>query len=1486
MKNRYLLYSGIILTLGVFFLSAHASFSSANDDADFIFFPNDGQNANVDNTKLQLALTAPLENIVSMSYTSATYEIKTLPGKNYVDLQIKNAKLEPGVDTINTAGHQMDLIFNSDNSAPSSWKVKCLSGPDEIQIAGGTNKRIKIADNQCNFTSEWSNVLRVFTGDGNNNSIQVKTVWDADIVGDGDPENSYGISGLGLINVFKFRTHKETGSIGIAATDTSKIIKNEIIPIGNGFKTEPIKSTYESSLNWAILYNMGADAKFVFNIDVTGKDQVILFEKDADASKLFLAESGKVAVPPDESVTLKVQWKEDDPVENWTILDQRTYEQLPEPKPIGTPGEYNSSTGPSGDTLADEDGTHSIKWYKIDVSEHKADKIQIVWENFGVANNGIAFASDTTIEGLELEDLKEDTDPEQCILDEEDCPPPDACDETKEICCEEGDLECLQEQLEESDPTIPRCQESSFLRACISSTPYPHPHADSYLDKGDTITYHVSVENISPLESPVELTNLSLGFNPPTYTTLDPSHFNEIIAEEGSGAYTGKGAGRINLVESLGSGESFEKNILVHVDEETLLEDYDINTENRIVASATNNSAVTLKPLVHHVGDGAVNIQVARCYAFDYYGGEFQCSDACSTIEPGTRVTVRDTLTNHGGTTAYNHTYTPPPLSTSFEYEPNSIRIDHPISGISVSNDGENFPPINGITVPGPIDANNSREVFFSYYVPDDLLETDPPTEEEERDGKCYPENDELYEVEEGYDDIEFESNCPGDEDSDEDKNGLICVKVEESPKLTVELSAIPSANNTVYQGSIITYIVRVTNTTRQPVTNLVIKGLVPSQTTCKSGNCNGVNLSNPPELQEKGSYEYSFTVQVNENASGSSINHTGQRIIYKGESEQTFEATSNSVTHTLIAATEPTGVFQHDISLNRRVVLNSSDRTARSDQGDQSKVGHTFKYAGTNKYVFPFLADGSPPPHTQSVNYCNQAGYNGPSSSYDAQFNSMMYLYNSSSAIRSQQLLYASQMSNVDLNFTIITDLPDQRPEFLNTTGRGTDHQDLINYKITSSRIVSDGVNAANYFMRNGGEIIDGYLVNEGRTISLQLMPTTDFRSVEDGLGGEINTSNQGSTIQGSITEDLWIYQNVGYRPSITCSRRCGKSTCYYYPTPPEYKWVLLSSRSISLIASDKDYITSLTSVAWLQTKNGHIGFGTPLWKSSPLAGDPNWVSLTDRTIASEMKFYTPPNEYNADFIVYSTDNADPLRSKLGEKVAANGFDQGFLSSNSGKLSRGEAYDRSKYPRDYMDDLLNKQVYGKVLRLNSLSSLPSGMTKNGNTLLIGSTRFEMDTIYHFKGEVIIGSSVQTTVFSGGRARLVVEGNTSIRGNTSYAENSGPDLSTIPSIRLHSTGNIIISPNVTDIELMMLAENEFHSGRSDQQLRILGDVIAYKTFWERSPLNQERENEEMVNKPSEIIYEDFRKYVLTPPGDKKLPDSGHFWKEVNISSGR
>src|SRR5690606_7431368 len=173
-------------------------------------------------------------------------------------------------------------------------------------------------------------------------------------------------------------------------------------------------------------------------------------------------------------------------------------------------------------------------------------------------------------------------------------------------------------------------------------------------------------------------------------------------------------------------------------------------------------------------------------------------------------------------------------------------------------------------------------------------------------------------------------------------------------------------------------------------------------------------------------------------------------------------------------------------------------------------------------------------------------------------------------------------------------------------------------------------------------------------------------------------------------------------------------------------------------------------------------------------------------------------------------------------------------------RLSRGEMYDRDKYPRDYMDDLLNKQIYGKVLRLNNPSERPSEMAVNGTTIIFPQRmNLSPDTVYYFKGDAIIGDGTNDVVLSGGRARLVIEGSASIRSNIKYDRHSG-DLTTIPSVRLHTNGNISINPSVTDVELMMLAESEFHSGRSDQQLRILGDVIAYKTFWGRSPLNQVR----------------------------------------------
>ena len=89
---------------------------------------------------------------------------------------------------------------------------------------------------------------------------------------------------------------------------------------------------------------------------------------------------------------------------------------------------------------------------------------------------------------------------------------------------------------------------------------------------------------------------------------------------------------------------------------------------------------------------------------------------------------------------------------------------------------------------------------------------------------------------------------------------------------------------------------------------------------------------------------------------------------------------------------------------------------------------------------------------------------------------------------------------------------------------------------------------------------------------------------------------------------------------------------------------------------------------------------------------------------------------------------------------------------------------------------------------------------------------------------------------------------------------------------------------VTDLNIYLSARNTFSSGKSDKQLRILGDVIAREAVWERTPLLEENPTE--FNKPSEYLIEDFRKYVIPPPGDAELPDDRNVWRQVNPSTGQ
>ena len=338
-------------------------------------------------------------------------------------------------------------------------------------------------------------------------------------------------------------------------------------------------------------------------------------------------------------------------------------------------------------------------------------------------------------------------------------------------------------------------------------------------------------------------------------------------------------------------------------------------------------------------------------------------------------------------------------------------------------------------------------------------------------------------------------------------------------------------------------------------------------------------------------------------------------------------------------------------------------------------------------------------------------------------------------------------------------------------------------------------------------------------------------------------------------------------------------------------------------------DFIDSRTSVAWLQTRFGHMGFGTSnFWKDPPSKeGDPNLVKLDDKTVPVKRLDYSPPGQSNADFFVMSPDGNDIMTSRMGEKgkIAIGNADRVF--TKDGKLLHGEPYDRKNNPRDFMDDLLNREFFGKVVRVNYLGAdklMPLGLVKvsEGNYRTENWLKLAPDTVYHIKGKLTIGNPDNADIIdadtkvitrpsvtiSGGKARLMVEGNIDIVDNVKYKEKSPHPISgmvNIPSVRAHATDTIRISPNVTAIELMMLAEKEFHSGRSTKQLRILGDVITYTAYWEREPLKGPRGEEEPINKPSELIYEDMRKYLLTPPGDQKLWDIQNVWREVSPGTG-
>lgn len=1510
----------------------------------------------------RLALTAEGPEI-AMSYTPAAYALEALQGQEMMELQFFDAPLSPGLPFEQGQGAVMELIF--EDQGYDDWSVECQNSSGNYQVVANSGQtRFAVDDGPCAFPSgQWSPSLRVFPG--RNSFLIMRTVW----LGS-QAEADYYDQPAGyedIVNVFRLQSRH--GIVRLAATNPADL--RNVDGNSTSFFEQSEKAPYQRSINWAVLYKTEMKTFFSFEIDVSqlNSNYLLLWDKDADANRLFTNKGKAAAKPPDDGIKMLVRWSDGSPLEyieatdelqggipitenpEWTHFDQTNRAGFQPDWHVE--GETNQYDGPSWDTDKDPNGVDSLRWYRIPLHERKSDTILVGWYGSTMPQNTFAFAASAPVTPApcgdlsacrELFEIPAVDEPQICPeSDHEDCktfirddlrltidaiPAPET-DQLNEKGIEQLQYILSIENISEVDVsdlflhleapkgthfTTPRldeyfslaagvstrstvdvtltdtgkslemitsagafsvdsprgqqefaaiqhypgnvaqeevvvsCLEEGLVRLCVDSTPLAHPSPESYgLDPRKTdknvITYHFDVTNLS---EDLELEQLVLQLTPPLHTSLHPDYWNTVSSSAG-GQYTGKGEASLGVSDSLSPGDTTSFSLSVQLDTLSDQSDYDVSSKDRFHLRAKNHSSVVAPELVHHVGKGAVQIEVHRCYAFDYFGGDFSCSDMCQVVEPGTKITVRDRLQNLGSSASSEYSYLPLPLSSAFLYQEHSLKIDDPETGLELGN--ESAFPQEPLIIPRTIPSQGYRDLFFTYFVPEDVLD--------EASTPCFTVEEPVHE-DPGAPELIYENACEAS--SSEQQEGSICVGVEDDPRLEAQLTSLPGEDSTVYQGSTVQYFLNIMNHTRQPVEELEIEAVIPQQTECTQGLCNLVSDSKPPSLGQKyGQLQLSVTVQVNSDAQGSVLRHPGYVIRYRGADGDFITLQTEGISHPLIAAPEPTGDFQHDIRLNRRTALNAADRnTPRQDQADRIEISHRFEYEGRHKsFTWPQMS-GS---RHYRYNVCNAQF---PSyEPYDATFNASTIAYNS--LFRYQQLTSFDQLRSGDVTFHIVTNLPQGRPEFILDGMSPSQHH--FTYTLSGTDRSNRGINP---FMKEGG-------VRESPTLV-----KTPPRAVKDGVAGEVETTNWAESLLGreKVSEDYWSYQQTSFRIDPVRCTSCTNYGCYRYPAyVPIYRWVMTHSVEIPLVSTDRDYVTALTSVAWLQTKNGHMGFGSPLWETDPVTGDPNWVNLGDTAVPSLMKWYSPPGESNADLYILHTGDHDPLESGLGgsgrvKNDESEGFIHSPLEDQGRQLSRAQMYDRDENPRDYLDDLLNRQLYGRVIRLNNAQLLPPGMTRNGNTFSIrGPLSLENDTIYHLKGLLQVGQvGISSIQLVSGRARIIVDGDVEILSNVRYAKHDADDLSKVTSIRVHSLGNIQVHPAVTDIELMMLAEGRFASGKGDKQLRILGDVIAHTVAWERRPLNNARELDEEVNKPSEIIYEDFRKYLVPPPGDEKLSE--------------
>jgi hypothetical protein len=272
------------------------------------------------------------------------------------------------------------------------------------------------------------------------------------------------------------------------------------------------------------------------------------------------------------------------------------------------------------------------------------------------------------------------------------------------------------------------------------------------------------------------------------------------------------------------------------------------------------------------------------------------------------------------------------------------------------------------------------------------------------------------------------------------------------------------------------------------------------------------------------------------------------------------------------------------------------------------------------------------------------------------------------------------------------------------------------------------------------------------------------------------------------------------------------------------------------------------LVGWAWNANNLGESGFGW-LHFGEDIEPKPYLQTVDGDVYAGTMQGTAlSQGNYNATFLLQSSGSINKFYSEYE-----------YTQSSDWKVENYDALNLPDEQNNYTSSIgkidfpgLYAGQYGVVDVITNQSGIPSALALNGK-------------VYYHQGDLEIASNKifkAGTGDSDGSGTIIVNGDLNINDNMNYLDSGLSSWENLPSVGFIVKGDLIISPNVTNLVGNFYVEGAVSTGVSVNQLEVGGIMIA-KNFNLQRTYQENRE-------PAEKIIYDKRILMNTPPGFEDL----------------